>query len=213
MCVEGYQGKGCQDAISASNHAAAMVSFLEINVPQSLQPVGHSSHAAKLGVVTHVQSKQASSTDCSGHGTLANSACFCDPGWTGDQCASEVQCSNSCNGNGQCSLGLCYCEPGYTGSDCSVKVTCVNDCSGNGECWHGRCSCNAGYEGSDCSDSKPRSELSGLTVTEMVVVSVIAFAVGLFLGLLLKHHLDARKKDKFNEMLKQDGTRPFVSAP
>jgi len=45
----------------------------------------------------------------------------------------------------------------------------------------------------------------------MVIVSVIAFVVGLVIGLAFKSHLDARKKAKFNEMLQQEVNRPFVS--
>jgi hypothetical protein len=47
----------------------------------------------------------------------------------------------------------------------------------------------------------------------MIIVATLAFAVGLFLGLMLKSHLDARKKAKFNQMLQQEVNRPFVSAP
>jgi hypothetical protein len=148
---------------------------------------------------------------CSNHGTFSYNKCFCDPGYAGTTCDEVETCSNNCNNHGTCSLGLCFCEPGYTGSNCTDVVTCLNDCSNNGVCYHGRCSCDAGYEGVDCSDSKPRSELSGLTVPEMVIVSVIAFVVGLVIGLAFKSHLDARKKAKFNEMLQQEVNRPFVS--
>jgi syndecan 4 len=213
LCVDGFQGAGCQDPISATHNAQQlMASFLEveetIHSPHSLQPAAHT---VSLPTVAHVQMK--ATGDCSNHGTLSNGKCFCEPGWTGETCSQEFACPNACSQHGQCQRGLCFCDPGYIGSDCSDAVACPNDCSGNGVCWNGRCSCNAGYEGSDCSDSKPRGDLSGLTVTEMVIVSILAFAVGLFLGLVLKSHLDARKKAKFNQMLQQEVNRPFVSAP
>jgi len=223
LCVEGYQGKGCQDPVSASMAAQRMMSFLEVEstiqrASHTLQPAIH--HAVKTksrshpAATLHLQTGvRMTASDCNGHGQFSNGNCFCDPGFSGATCDQEVLCPNSCNSHGSCALGLCYCDPGYTGSDCSVVVTCVNDCSGNGDCWNGRCSCYAGYEGADCSDSKPRGDLNGLTVTEMVVVALVAFAVGLFLGLVLKAQLDARKKAKFNQMLQQEVNKPFVSAP
>jgi len=223
VCVEGYQGKGCQDPVAQS--AQRMMSFLEvessIHPPSSLQPAAvirtpakSRSHPAALLHLQTGHSAGVSAVDCSGHGQKANGKCACGPGFDGDDCNNKVLCLSNCNNNGNCTYGICYCDPGFKGTACETAVACINDCSGNGQCWHGRCSCDAGYAGADCSDSVPRGDLPGLTITEMVVVSVVAFGVGLFLGLVLKAQLDARKKAKFNQMLQQDVNRPpFVSAP
>jgi len=223
VCVDGYQGKGCQDTVGQS--AQRMMSFLEVESTihaHTLQAAINRPSGSKLHLpqaMVHLQTGSGLKNDvCSGHGTSSGDDCFCDPGFEAKgleakNCDQAVVCTNNCNMHGSCALGRCFCDPGYEGSDCAEVVPCLNECSGNGECWNGRCSCHAGYEGVDCSDSKPRGDLNGLTVTEMAIVAVVAFAVGLFLGLVLKAQMDAHKKAKFNQMLQQDVRQPFVSAP
>jgi len=58
--------------------------------------------------------------NCAGFGVCANGQCFCNPGYSGDDCSVSVSCSNDCSGNGICKYGQCWCGPNYVGDDCSV---------------------------------------------------------------------------------------------
>jgi len=230
QCDEGFSGVDCSSPIAHHGHFSA---FLELEVANSLQPVV----ASARHVSTHKQDTQPvlpltaslqptgdgvqgirvipqgdDRSLCNNRGVFQNSKCFCDSGYTGETCTEELTCTNNCNSQGKCALGLCFCEPGYTGVDCAKSLPCLNSCSGNGVCYHGRCSCDAGYEGVDCADSAPRSELTGLTVTEVAILSGVTFVGGLFAGLAAKAHLEARKKARFNAMLQNEVNRPFMSS-
>lgn len=231
-CDPGFAGEDCSsDTTQGIGHR--FVSFLETEATNTLQPVVHSHnmkqapilpyHAESTSFISSSSTASQSSdgtrlyaqgddrSQCNNHGSYRNSQCFCDPGFSGSTCNEAIACLNHCSERGTCSMGLCFCEPGFTGSDCSVSLSCPNDCSGNGLCWHGRCSCDAGYEGVDCSDSKPRSELTGLTITELIVVCAIMFGIGGFLGLTIKAQLDQRKKAIFNKMLEQEVNTQFAA--
>ena len=65
---------------------------------------------------------------CSGRGTCASeSACACDPGWTGACCdAPGVDCATDpCVNGGTCADSECACPEGFTGLRCE---TSTNEC-------------------------------------------------------------------------------------
>ncbi len=83
------------------------------------------------------------SGDCSGHGTVTDSGCECDDGYTGANCDS--------------------CAGGYTGyPDCELENSkCAGvDCNDHGKCLEalGGCSCYTGYAGEFCTECEPGYE-------------------------------------------------------
>ena len=119
---------------------------------------------------------QKSTKICGGHGYCADThdfgevdygvgACFCDEGYTGDDC-TETACPKTvpldsdngirrqCGGLGQgmCVQSVCFCRSGYAHPDCG-SLECPNDCSGTGVCMgSGKCACDSGFGGDDCSE-------------------------------------------------------------
>ncbi len=113
--------------------------------------------------------------NCSSHGDCMFSQCYCQPGWSGNDCSipncpgsfcyydplTKVQHCNYCSGNGACNnvngTYSCECESGWAGNDCSA-ITCNTDCVGgtNGQCLDmfpiQQCVCRPGYSGMDCTD-------------------------------------------------------------
>lgn len=51
-------------------------------------------------------------------GTCVGGVCFCHPGATGYDCASQA-CAANCHGNGVCEHGVCICTAGFTGVSCA----------------------------------------------------------------------------------------------
>ncbi len=109
---------------------------------------------------------------CSGNGKYTNGQCFCDNGWYGSECSTEIgQCEvPDCSGNGDCISGKWYdwfelsssslkffisihysiCKSGFTGLACE-QATCSNpNCTGNGICIGNRCTCFSSFTGEDC---------------------------------------------------------------
>lgn len=105
---------------------------------------------------------------CNAHGTkktslleseegqeLWQTACSCDPGWSGAECMVELVCPDqACSGHGICNYGKCTCAAGYSGHSCHVSrvflLQCPENCNGHGKCVSGACSCHAPYDGSAC---------------------------------------------------------------
>ncbi|XP_067868788.1 tenascin isoform X5 [Heterodontus francisci] len=87
--------------------------------------------------------------NCNNRGTCINGKCFCEEGFTGEDCSIEVSCLNDCSDQGRCIIGVCHCFSGYTGEDCSQEV-CRFDCGEYGTCISGACVCVEGYTGEDC---------------------------------------------------------------
>ncbi|XP_045445472.1 delta and Notch-like epidermal growth factor-related receptor [Melitaea cinxia] len=88
--------------------------------------------------------------------------CFCEPGYTGDQCELEYnECESSpCANGGTCTDRVgrfeCSCGRGYAGDTCQLKVDLCNPnpCPAHRYCTdHGNtysCECPSGFVGEDC---------------------------------------------------------------
>jgi hypothetical protein len=91
---------------------------------------------------------------CGGHGECANGKCYCDRGWSGENCEA-VECLNDCNGleHGKCVAGLCQCKDNWQGQDCAAPV-CPEGCSGHGTCKctekECKCQCKFQWRGPAC---------------------------------------------------------------
>ncbi|KJE90649.1 hypothetical protein CAOG_01926 [Capsaspora owczarzaki ATCC 30864] len=70
--------------------------------------------------------------DCNGRGSCRDTACVCDPGYSGEAC--EVDCTSPCNGVGTvCDVrnpGICVCADGFTGAQC--EYSCRGVCNNQG---------------------------------------------------------------------------------
>jgi len=97
------------------------------------------------------------------HGTCTNNTCACNPGYTGEQCDTEVDrsgCLNSCTEHGTCTSDGCLCEAGWVGSACNVQCPdgyYGNQCTNTCQCAHGTCNfvsgactCDSGWQGAAC---------------------------------------------------------------
>ena len=157
---------------------------------------------------------KSSIADCASkcvHGRCDGGSCTCDPNWTGTDC-SQPLCPNGCtmsadgSANGVCSDGRCVCSAGYSGEDCSVE--CPNRCSGHGTCSNSaathsrdsyRCYCESGFMGNDCSQVAVRR--SGLTLSSLVGIALVTFAVGLVAIPLAKAYVDRRDRKRWQEIM------------
>ena len=122
--------------------------------------------------------------DCSGHGVCHRGSCFCDSGYTGDDCATirrshdranasalKTACATGCV-HGKCVLSsytntgdgelvasaTCLCNRHFTGEQCDIPAepVCPGNCSnGHGRCTLQGCVCNAGYFGEHCGIHAP----------------------------------------------------------
>eukprot|EP00741_Cyanophora_paradoxa_P014291 tig00020780_g13783.t1 len=91
--------------------------------------------------------------NCNFHGScdIKKGACYCDPGFTGDDC-SRKECPNGCYGQGFCdNNGNCQCLRAFWGYDCRYSK-CPGGCGFNGRCdfLNDNCICNAGWFGNQC---------------------------------------------------------------
>lgn len=148
---------------------------------------------------------------CSQQGRCHGGKCYCDPGFTGDDCSKLEGCPAECSSHGICQYGLCFCDPGWTGPDCATVQPCLNDCSGHGTCVYGKCACDDLWEGNDCSKLAPERSDAGLSVWKTVVVVGVAFLCGLGVGLGVKIVMDWNRKRKFRQILTEEKQRPFAS--
>lgn len=100
--------------------------------------------------------KDASSSECSNHGTCLEENCKCDEPYYRKYCeCSDQSCrfgqfnKDICSGHGKCECGECICDDGYNDSDacdCPDKDDCTapsdnTTCSLNGVCKCGVCHC------------------------------------------------------------------------
>jgi syndecan 4 len=105
---------------------------------------------------------------CSDKGECFMGKCICKPGYTGENCGTELPCD--CSGHGVCHGGACVCNPGFKGTNCATAEYCPGKtltspqgCSDNGVCNDGACFCFDGYAGDSCAfniqDGKERDRL------------------------------------------------------
>lgn len=92
-------------------------------------------------------SQQSGVTACSGHGQTNFDRCFCDPGWSGPQCADQASPPN-CGAHGRASNMRCACEAGWIGKSCEAPCA-------HGKAKHGACVCEAGWSGAACDAGGP----------------------------------------------------------
>ena len=85
------------------------------------------------------------SAPCSGHGHHNFDRCFCDPGWSGEECNAPER-PLDCGDHGKASNGRCVCEPGWKGRACqTAPLACTH-----GQVAHGKCVCEPGWSGDAC---------------------------------------------------------------
>lgn len=97
-----------------------------------------------------------------GQGVCVNGACQCNPGFTGETCADDVnECELRLDGCDHICVNTfgsyaCACDPGYELSLNDSHICVPGDCLSNcvpekGDCdIYGRCICRPGYEGPYC---------------------------------------------------------------
>ena len=106
---------------------------------------------------------------CSGHGACndgsGTAACFCDPGFSGPSCATDINdCAGApCLNGGTCVDGInsyaCNCPLGFAGANCETNIDdcAMAPCLNGGMCVDGintrTCVCVGGYSGANCQTS------------------------------------------------------------
>ena len=106
--------------------------LLAVPAAAQMRPMGESQHESGV-------------TACSGHGNTNFDRCFCDPGWSGPQCASQDVRPN-CGDHGKAWYGKCRCQAGWNGKLCdSPPLACAQ-----GKPENGKCVCNVGWSGVSC---------------------------------------------------------------
>jgi len=145
------------------------------------------------------------------HGTCFEGRCFCDPGWSGDDCAVEAACDADCSSHGVCAYGVCFCDPGWEGPACDVVVPCPAQCSGHGTCALARCYCDDGWRGADCATPASRSDNGLIGIWNCLLLLLPVGLMGGLLGWWVRHLLEQRQRRKMREILQQEAQRPFSS--
>jgi hypothetical protein len=116
---------------------AALSGALLLALPAGAQMRGNSSSQHESGA-----------TACSGHGNTNFDRCFCDPGWSGAQCATQESEPN-CGVHGKAWYGKCRCQTGWKGAACeTAPLVCVHGKAARPD----KCACEAGWSGADCRD-------------------------------------------------------------
>ena len=117
--------------------ALCAVFALVLAAPTGAQMRGPSSSQHEFGA-----------TACSGHGNTNFDRCFCDPGWTGAQCAAQ-ETEPDCGAHGKAWYGKCRCQAGWKGAACEIApLVCVHGKPAGA----GKCACEAGWSGLACDD-------------------------------------------------------------
>lgn len=137
MLASGVQAYGATHRraarIGARLAAALGVLALALGPPVWAQPIGTGAPG------------QLSAAPCNGHGHRNMDRCFCDPGWSGAECAAPETPPN-CGVHGQASHDRCVCEPGWKGRACqTAPLVCTH-----GKAAHGKCACDPGWSGDAC---------------------------------------------------------------
>jgi hypothetical protein len=117
--------------------ALCAVFALLVGAPAGAQMRGSSSSQHESGA-----------TACSGHGNTNFDRCFCDPGWSGAQCAT-LESEPNCGAHGKASYGKCRCQAGWKGAACeTAPLVCVHGKAAGPD----KCACEAGWSGAACDD-------------------------------------------------------------
>lgn len=89
---------------------------------------------------------------CTYNASAQDTACICQPGWTGADCSAAVCARFGCvSPNGVCSLpDVCTCLSGFYGRDCGMACQCVHGSCQDGNSGSGMCTCESGYFGASC---------------------------------------------------------------
>ena len=103
--------------------------------------------------------------NCSGHGSIENDECVCDPVkedplfpgqmWEGAICSEkqtrDPECPLGCGTHGKCvEENRCECDLGWSGIACGERA--CHSCSNHGKCHEDTyCICDQGYTGPECS--------------------------------------------------------------
>eukprot|EP01080_Neovahlkampfia_damariscottae_P008062 gene8063-12524_t len=136
--------------------------------------VSYHSHAGEFGAVKFQNIDMTGfSGYCNSHGDCKTDdssnldKCYCNAGWKGTYCQTEIIYCNGvdrdfpevCSNNGTCTAtDTCVCNAQYGGNDCQypkcfrvVSSDTANVCSGKGSCTSPDvCSCQTGYTGNNC---------------------------------------------------------------
>ena len=140
FCFPGYGGKDCGTPMGC------------LAPPPSSGVDGDANDASAAAASSSLASLALTTVPCSAHGECKWGRCFCAPGWTGAQCATqdEAPCGHGCSGHGLCLASRCYCEHGFVGATCGVSTGAVRCLGGCGE--HGACHCTGGHCGCACDE-------------------------------------------------------------
>ena len=111
--------------------------------------------------------------ECSHQGRCIRGVCYCEPGFSGLNCADAV-CGEVCNGeheyplehngSGKCE---CACTFGWEGKGCTKKIApaCPDDCGEHGTCDLDKCTCMSDWSGEFCEIPPCPTELKGVSCT------------------------------------------------
>ena len=109
--------------------------------------------------------------ECSRSGRCIRGVCYCEPGFSGLNCANVV-CGDVCVGEheypiqekGKC---VCQCTFGWKGKGCATKImsSCPDDCGEHGTCDKGACNCLSDWSGEFCEIPPCPTELKGISCT------------------------------------------------